>query len=143
MLRQFDGKTIRLGGSLLAFDKLDAFTFHLIEEDGPYGFLQSEDDENIGFVVASPFSFIKDYHFELEDKDREQLQLTSQEEALVLGIITMKEPFKDSTINLVAPIVVNVSTLSGLQLVLPPSYEYDTKTPLFARTREESGETSC
>lgn len=131
MLKILDGKIINMNGSLLGFKHLNQFHFSVIEEDSPYGYLESTEDTNIGFIVASPFDFYKDYIFEIEDNEKSKLEVNSQDDVLVLGIMNMKEPFADSTINLLAPILINIHNGAARQIVLPPKYNYNTKSPLF------------
>jgi flagellar assembly factor FliW len=131
MLKMLDGKIINVDGSLLGFNHLNQFHFSVIEEDSPYGYLESTEDPNIGFIVASPFHFYTDYIFEMEDNEKSKLEINSQEDVLVLGIVNVKEPFADSTINLLAPILINIHNRAARQVVLPPKYNYTTKSPLF------------
>ncbi|MCP3776253.1 flagellar assembly protein FliW [Paenibacillus sp. MZ04-78.2] len=142
MFKQLDGKIISLNGSILAFEGLNEFTFNCIE-GSDLAYLSSVDDEKIGFVVATPFEYFKDYAFELNKDDVARLGLKSEQDVLILSIVTLKDPFQDSTMNLLAPLVINMKKLKGLQIILPPSYEYDIKTPLFPKQRQESGEKKC
>jgi flagellar assembly factor FliW len=139
MLNSLNGKVIHFRGSVLGFEQLDRFEATLLEEDGPYVHLQSKDDAQIGFLTANPFYFFSDYSFELSEPDKKELQVQSHEEVLVLGILTLKEPFSRSTMNLLAPLVINLTTLRGKQIVLPPGTPYDTRTAIFAKTGVESG----
>lgn len=142
MFKQLDGKIISLNGSILAFEGLDEFTFNCIE-GSDLAYLSSVDDEKIGFVVAAPFEYYKEYAFELNEDDVDRLGLKSEQDVLILSIVTVREPFQESTMNLLAPLVINIQNLKGLQIILPPSYEYDIRTPLFPNQRQESGEKKC
>ncbi|MCM3271423.1 flagellar assembly protein FliW [Paenibacillus elgii] len=142
MFKQLDGKIINLNGSILAFEGLDKFTFNCIE-GSDLAYLSSVDDDKIGFVVVAPFEYFKEYMFELNEDDVTKLELKSEQDVLILSIVTVRDPFQDSTMNLLAPLVINIQNLKGLQIILPPSYEYDIKTPLFPKQRQESGEKKC
>ncbi|WP_036713268.1 flagellar assembly protein FliW [Paenibacillus ehimensis] len=135
MLEQLNGKAFNLNGSILGFKKYNQYELQYIEGT-EFAYFQSLDDENIGFVVGMPFVHFQDYTFELTQDDIDQLALSSEEEALVLCIVTVREPFEASTMNLMAPIVINMQNLSGRQIVLPPQYDYDIKTPLFDKTNK-------
>lgn len=137
-------KVIDLQGTVLGFKHLQQFVYEQVAENSPFGYLRSLEDETIGFVVASPFDFFKNYEFKLEDADKTKLSLDRAEDALVLGIITLQEPFRRSTMNLIAPVVINIGNMMGCQVVLPPNSEYKTKTRLFPPPeQEESGESAC
>lgn len=138
MLDTLQGKTIQLQGSVRGFEHLNIFTLHVIEEAVQFAYLQSLEEEGVGFVVASPFELVGEYTFEIEEVDKGKISLTRHEDALVLSILTLKEPFIHSTVNLLAPIIINVSNMQGLQIVLPPKYDYGTKTPISKHLRTES-----
>ncbi|WP_088833312.1 flagellar assembly protein FliW [Paenibacillus tyrfis] len=135
MLEQLNGKAFNLNGSILAFENYNQYTLQHIEGT-EFAYFQSLDDENIGFVVGVPFVHFKDYTFELSQDDIAQLGLSSEEEALVLCIVTVREPFEFSTMNLMAPIIINIQNLNGRQIVLPPKYDYNIKTPLFDKSNK-------
>ena len=139
MLRELDGKIIDMNGSVLGFTQFRHFELRHMGEDSPFAYLQCVEDEDVGFVVASPFSFFSDYEFELPEAEKNLLKLTRPEEALVLGIITLKQPFEESTMNLIAPIVINVNERIGRQIVLPPKYDFGTKHRLFVPAEREGG----
>lgn len=137
MLHPLDGQIIQLQGSLLGFKELDHFKIHLIEENSLFAVMQSTEDQNISFIVTSPFSFHKEYEFALEQSTIDELELGSHEDALIITIMTLQEPFKNSTINLLAPIVINVTNGRARQIVLPPHYDFKTKTPLSQPKQKE------
>lgn len=140
MFSSLNGEIIHLNGSVLGFEECFDFRLQILGEGVPYAYLQSVEHETTGFVVASPFFFFHDYSFELDEPIKEELEIHSPDGVLVLGIITLRNPFSESTMNLAAPIVVNVTTLKGRQTVLSPKHEWDTKAPLFAMSNEESGD---
>ena len=79
-----------------------------IDANLPLVLLQSVDQMEIGFVIAYPFAFKKDYSFDISEDDREQLQIEKEENVLTYTIVTMKETLQDSTINMLAPIIINM-----------------------------------
>ena len=95
-----------------------------LDADLPIALLQSTEDEQIGFVVGYPFAFKSDYTFDLSEEDKEQLQLMEESEVATYTVITLKENFTDSTINLLAPIIINTKQKLGKQIVLQDSEKY-------------------
>ncbi|NMA48401.1 MAG: flagellar assembly protein FliW, partial [Tissierellia bacterium] len=73
-----------------------------------------------------------DYDVELSDEELLKIEIEhdGKEQLLVLTIVTLEETFKDSTTNLLAPIVVNLLAKKGKQFVLNDSI-YATKHRLF------------
>ena len=95
-----------------------------LDADLPIALLQSTEDKQIGFVVGYPFAFKTDYVFDLSEEDKEQLQLIEESEVATYTVITLKENFADSTINLLAPIIINTKQKLGKQIVLQDSEKY-------------------
>jgi flagellar assembly factor FliW len=131
MLSTLNEQIIDLGTSMLGFSNLKQYILKVVEEGSPYAFLHSIEDENIGFLVASPFDFFTDFAFELSETTMKELKIVTPEDVLVLGIITLSDPFDKSTMNLLAPIVISLKNLGGRQIILPTKYNYSTKTPLY------------
>lgn len=127
MLKELNGQVIQLQGSLLGFKQLNEFMIQSVDDEGIFAYLQSQEEEQVGFVVTSPFSFYKDYSFELDSATIEELGTKTHEDVMVMAILTLQEPFKLSTANLLAPIVFNINNGIARQLVLPPHYRYTTK----------------
>lgn len=92
--------------------------------------LQSVEKYEIGFIVAYPFAFKKDYSFDLSEEDLEQLQIENEEDVLAYAVVTMKETLQDSTINLLAPLVINMDKKYGKQIVLQDSKAFPLRYPM-------------
>lgn len=92
--------------------------------------------------MADPFLFYPTYEFDLPESARELLQVEMMEQVSVRVIVSIKESLEQATINLVAPIVMNVEARTGKQVVLTKT-TYSTKHPLFNLTeREGDGDAS-
>lgn len=107
----------------------DETEFALIDrEEGPFVYLQSMKDKELAFLLVDPFIFYPDYEFELQTADTEELKL--DQHILVRCIVTLKEQIEKSTINLLAPIVLNPAERLGKQVVLHQN-TYQTKHSLW------------
>lgn len=95
-----------------------------LDADLPLALLQSTEKSEIGFVVAFPFAFKKDYVFDLGEEDKKELQIEKEEDVVVYSIVTLKESFNDSTLNLLAPVIINTEKKLGKQIVLHDSSLY-------------------
>ncbi len=123
---------------LLGLEDYKKFVLLPIDANLPLVLLQSVDQKEIGFVIAYPFAFKKDYSFDISDEDREQLQIEKEEEVLTYTIVTMKETLEDSTTNLLAPIIINIDKKLGKQIVLQDNKSYPLRYPM--QTLEGSAE---
>lgn len=115
---------------LLGLENEKKFVLLPIDADLPLAILQSVDNVEIGFVVAYPFAFKKDYSFDISEDDREQLQIGKEEDVLTYAIVTMKETFQESTINLLAPLIINLDKKYGKQIVLQDNKSYPLRYPM-------------
>ncbi|WP_107947420.1 flagellar assembly protein FliW [Lysinibacillus parviboronicapiens] len=115
---------------LLGLEDEKKFVLLPIDANLPLALLQSIEHVEIGFVVAYPFAFKKDYSFDISEEDREQLQIGREEDVLTYAIVTMKESFQDSTLNLLAPIILNVHNSCGKQIVLQDNKSYPLRFPM-------------
>ncbi|MBD8025411.1 flagellar assembly protein FliW [Ureibacillus sp. Re31] len=115
---------------LPGFPDLQKFVLLPIDGDLPLAVLQSTEKAEIGFVVAYPFAFKKDYEFDISDEDKEDLKIEKEEDVIVYSIVTLKETFLESTLNLLAPIVFNVNKKLGKQIVLQDSAAYPLRFPI-------------
>jgi flagellar assembly factor FliW len=115
---------------LPGFPEYQQFIILSLDADLPLALLQSIEEESIGFVVAFPFAFKQDYTFDLSDEDKEDLQIEKEEDVLTYSIVTLQETFVDSTINLLAPVIINVNKKLGKQIVLQDSQAYPLRFPI-------------
>ncbi|WP_214741722.1 MULTISPECIES: flagellar assembly protein FliW [unclassified Exiguobacterium] len=102
----------------------DSKTFVLIPygEELPFWSLQSIEEQACAFVVTNPFWHKSDYAFELSDGAKDQLGIEEAEHVSVYSIVTLREPFESSTLNLKAPIVIETKERRGKQVILDDAY---------------------
>jgi flagellar assembly factor FliW len=105
-------------------------------EDTPFWYLQSMKEKKLSFLLGDPFAFYPSYEFELPDDETEELEI--QSDIIVRCIITLKDQVDKSTINLLAPIVLNPGNRKGKQVVLHKS-SYLTKHTLLSEKSVEDG----
>lgn len=111
------------------FENLNNFKILDLEDNKQFKILQSMEEKNISFVVTSPFEIYKEYVIDLNDEIIRELEIKNSEDVLVLSIITIGETLEKSTLNLKAPLIINIKNNLGRQLILQ-SEKYETKHPL-------------
>ncbi|MGI9951229.1 flagellar assembly protein FliW [Moorellaceae bacterium AZ2] len=109
--------------------ELTRFELLALAPDSPFYLLRSLQDENVGFILVNPFFFFPDYEFDLPQEEAEALGLSSIEEVAVFCIVNAPRGPKSATVNLLAPVVVNVATGEARQVVLADS-RYGLRHPL-------------
>lgn len=120
-----------------AFEEENEFIILPLQEGTPFSILQSVRTSHLAFVVAEVFSLFPSYDIEITQNAIDALELEDAKDALVFSIITVKEPFHQSTANLQAPVIINTSKSIGKQVVLnQPIYKTRhilTESPVFAQ----------
>ncbi|AJD92145.1 flagellar assembly protein FliW [Jeotgalibacillus malaysiensis] len=96
--------------------------------------LQSVSTPTLGFIISNPFSFFKEYQINLDDAVTHALDLVKIEDSMVYVILTVREPFNQSTANLQAPLVFNVKNKKAKQIILN---DYSRKQPVAAAEAKE------
>lgn len=80
--------------------------------------LQSTATPDVAFVVTNPYHFSQEYEFELDTNVKENLLIRSKEDVTVFSIVTLNDPFEESTLNLKAPVIINPASKRGKQYIL-------------------------
>jgi flagellar assembly factor FliW len=102
----------------LGFENSTRFCLIQPRAGASFRWLQSIEEPALAFVVVDPSEYFTDYEIEIGESDVQKLQLTSEEDALVLAILTIRDNGHSVSANLAAPIVVNSKNLTGAQIVL-------------------------
>jgi flagellar assembly factor FliW len=112
---------------LLGFPRFSRY--ELLEQgEGSYFFwLQSVETPDLAFVVTDPALFFADYQVPLKAEQLAEMGVASPEEAQVMVIVNKHENLL--TGNLQGPLVINVATRSGEQVVLSER-RFTTRVPL-------------
>lgn len=121
-----EGQIISFENGLPGFNDETQFVVLPLSEDSPFLALQSVKQEHIAFIVASPFIFFKGYEFDIDHATLELLHIEDIEDVEVMAILTLEEPFENTTANLKAPIIVNKKEMKAKQIILHDA-SYETK----------------
>lgn len=119
---------------LPGFESLKKFILVPFEDNNLFSILVSMEDMEVGIPVVSPFSVDESYEFKLSNEKIDELSVNSPEDVLVLNTVTLNSNVKNITINMKAPIVVNIKGKIGEQIILD-NEKYKVKEPFF---KEES-----
>ena len=123
---------ITLPDGLLGFEQEHQYGLLESRPGSPFHWLQSLTNPALAFVVVNPYDFFPDYAFSISDADVERLALTSAEQTAALTLVTIASP--EVTTNLLGPVIVNLATRQGRQIVLADS-SYTTRHALTPRPR--------
>lgn len=129
---------VRFNKGIPGFDTLREFEIKDLEGNDRFKILQSEEKE-ISFVTVNPFDIYSEYEINLNDETIKELAIENAEDVLILSIITLGKTLETSTMNLKAPVVINIKNGLGKQFILK-SESYETKHPLIRREQNVSNQ---
>lgn len=121
---------------LPGFETLTKFELRDLQGNDKFKILQSLEDK-ISFVSTNPFDIYSEYEINLNDETIKELEIENPEEVLVLSIITLGQTLEKSTMNLKAPVVINIKNNLGKQYILQTD-KYETKHPLIRSEKNAS-----
>ncbi|MBY6052165.1 flagellar assembly protein FliW [Cytobacillus firmus] len=117
---------------------LDEKEFYIIPLEGTDLFvLQSVKTTEVAFIVTDPFVLFPQYEFDLPEEALEKIEIQSNKDVATFAILTIREPFQETTANLQAPLVINQTKKLGKQVILNQT-TYQTKHKIM--TPQEQGE---
>lgn len=120
-----DDKIITLEKGMIGFPELTHFSLIFDEEKKRKArimWLQSMDDADIAFPVMDPHSIREDYTPNVNAEIVAPLGEMNTENTYVLVTVTVPRKVEDFSVNLKAPIVINMDTLKGVQLIVEDDY---------------------
>ena len=124
---------ITLIGGIIGFPLESKFV--VLEYNPPFSWLHSIENPDLAFVVVNANEFGQEYVDRLPSSD-EELEIRSVEDVSLINIVTIRPNPADSTVNLKAPIMVNVETRRGRQVILD-NQELSIREPLFSSPAPE------
>lgn len=105
--------------------------FLIVIEDSPFMYLQSLEDESLAFIVVSPFDFFPDYEFVLPEPIEQEMNVKQTTDIKILNIISVHGDLATATLNLAAPLIINLANRTGMQYIISDE-KYSIRQPLFA-----------
>lgn len=89
-----DKDIITFKKGVLGFDQLRKFFLVDLKDTEPFKLLHSLEDEEIGFIVTSPYEFFDDYEINLNNEAINNLNIQSSQEVMILTTITLNSDIK-------------------------------------------------
>ena len=104
---------------IIGFNEHKNYTIIDYKPDSPFKWLQSMEDMDLAFPVTLCSFFNIDYQFDIPDEEAQKLDIQNPDDVFVCNIanIPMSNP-QGATINMLAPIVINIKIKIAMQLVL-------------------------
>ena len=125
-----ESNIVRFPDGLLGFDEYTDFVFFDIEGCEPFRSMLSVKEGGPDFVTVEPLGIFDDYKPLDDVSSCESLDMTRPAEYAVLSIVTLSENPEDITVNLRAPLIINLTTSIGKQIILNDD-SYPTRQQLY------------
>lgn len=81
-------------------------------------------NEGISFTLVNPY-ILREYSFDIPTKTKNLLNINSNSKISVFNILLIQKPLEKSTINFLAPIIINHDNNTLAQIVLEPKQTQD------------------
>lgn len=113
---------IKFEYGLPGFEKEKEFIQLVLSEKSAFQVLQSVKTKDLAFIITSPYTILTDYSFKLDESVIQALDIKSNNEVAVFVIVSLKDTLENSTVNLKAPIVLNIENQKAKQIILEDDY---------------------
>ncbi len=125
-----DADIITLSAPILGFPDLSDFILISNEKSYPFLWFQSVQDKDICFILVEPELFIPEYTPKLNKREAKILGAEEETKMKLFAIVVVPDQPKNATMNLRAPLIVNVEKKLAKQVILEED-KWQIKTPLF------------
>jgi flagellar assembly factor FliW len=130
-----DTDVIEFPWGLPGFSDLRRFLALSLSDQPNFIWLQSVDEPGTALPAADPWQIFADYEPKLPAYATEALELHSAEDFTILCVVVVTKGAEEMSINLMAPIVVNLKTRRARQVMLENS-GYSVRTPIPRKAAE-------
>lgn len=113
-----DNKIIDFPWGLPGFEELHKFIILEVSNTWPIYWLQSTENKYIALPIIVSFEILEDYSIYIKENELEGLFVESKNDLLILNIAVIPEDIRNMTINLAAPVVINVKRSVGKQIII-------------------------
>lgn len=100
------------------FEEENEFALLPIEDNEVFQVLQSTKTPDVAFILVNPYTIVEEYSFKVDEPTINLLDIKNETDIFVLGVLSVKEPFETSTINLQAPLIFHATTRKAKQMIL-------------------------
>lgn len=122
MLDVSDKTLLLFPSGLVGFPAFRRFVVLDVPEDSGYQWLQSVDEPGLAFVIVDVHLLDPDFRVDVPEEGLAELDMTPADPIVIMVVVTIPSGRPDqATANLRAPLVVNLGTRKGKQIILHES----------------------
>lgn len=130
-----EDKILKFPNGIYAFE--DQHRFVMLSPLGNDVFpawLQSLDNENLCFIVFDPEQIVKDYSVTADEDCSLAIERKRETSIRYLSLAVVPEEYKNTTVNLKSPIIINADKMLAAQAIA--AEDYPIKFPIFKKEGE-------
>ncbi len=124
-----DEEVLSFPWGLPGFPELRRFVALQVADQDRFVWLQSLDNEKVAIPMVDPWSIYDDYEPRLPQYAQSALDIRTAEEFAVYAVVVVTGQAHEMTVNLLAPVVINLRTRIGRQVPLE-NQAYAIRTPV-------------
>lgn len=109
-------------GNILGFE--NTLNVEIYEIDELFSTMKDVDNEEISFTIVNPYA-LREYSFDITQDINEKLEINKDSNLSAYNIVVIQNPLENSTINFLAPIIINNDNKTIAQAVLDPKRHPD------------------
>ena len=112
------------------FEERQRYIIMPYSDQSPFFVMQSVEQVNLAFILIGLEQVVPDYSIDISDELVSEIKLATPEDAVVYAIVTIPGDLAKSTVNLAAPVIINMKGKMGEQIIFNNS-PYSLRHPLF------------
>ncbi|MGI6620833.1 MAG: flagellar assembly protein FliW [Bacillota bacterium] len=130
-----ESRILHFPEGLIGFPDYRRFIVLDLDKGGFLKWLQSVDEESLGFVIIDPRVPFVDYDPVFAPGDLQGLGACRPDELVLMSVVTVPGDAKEMTANLLAPLLINPEKRLGRQVIVSDP-KYTTKHQVFAALQD-------
>lgn len=136
-----EDKVYTFENGLPGFEHLRKFV--IVENDDSndnsfFCWLQSAEDPDTAFIMMDVYKLFPDYNPLVYDDDLDSLGELADDSLLIYNIVVIPENVSKMSVNLKAPVVINLATNKGMQMIVK-NEEYPVKYRFYEELKKANG----
>lgn len=114
-----DEGIINFDEGILGFEGINKYIILDLYDDGIFKCLQSVEHKELAFIIINPWDVFQDYEIDIDDTELLTLGSADIKDYVICTLVTAAENM--ITTNLIGPVIINMVSHRGKQIVLTKS----------------------
>ncbi len=135
-------KILTFDRGMIGFEEYKRYTIlYDCEKEGKnnISWLQSVEEPGLAFTVISPTVVMEEYNPIVEDELLKDIGDLTEENLVILLMMTVPGDLKEMSVNLKAPLIINADTRKGVQLIVE-NQDYEVKYKVYDILKNRKGD---